>query len=450
MDATENLLGAERRHLLKVLGVTFGVAVSVGEAIGSGILRSPSIIAAAAPGIGLILGLWFLGAVQSFLQANILAEFATALPKSGGNYIYARRAYGKVYGDVAGLVVGWTIWLSKNAGAAAASVSFAEFLPLLVPAAGSHKIAVALAMQIALYAANIAGLREGRALQESTSFIKALMLLAFVVAAVVWVAPSEPAQSLPAGPTLSWAGIVTAYQLILGAYAGWSSPVYFAGENAHPEKTIPKALGYGIALTAVLYLGVNWALLHALGAHGAASSPLPFTVVLGHIGGALPPVAFALTAMITVASCANANIMSAPRILYALAEDGLLPRAVTRVNAGGSPTVSFLLTAAVTLALAATGGFALVFGLIATLNTVSAIIVEAGYFRLRWKEPDLARPFRAIGYPALPALALAIDVVLMFLFSSNDAVGGAVTLAMILLCIPFAIVARRARPIAGT
>lgn len=438
------------RGLLKILGVTFGVAVALGETIGSGILRSPSVIAGAVPAVGAILALWIAGAAQSFLQANILSEFATALPRSGGNYVYARRAYGAFYGDVAGLVVGWTNWLAKNAGAAAASVSFAEFLPLLWPAAGAHKIAVALSLQIAIYAANLIGLREGRALQEATSFVKAAMLFAFIAAAFILVAPAESSARAGGASALGWSGTILAYQLILGAYAGWSAPVYFAGENTAPESSVPKAMFVGLLLTSGIYVAVNGALLHALGVHGAASSALPFSTALSRFGGSLPAILFALTAMVTVASCANANIMSAPRILYALAEDGLLPRAATKVNAGGSPTVSFLLTSVVTLALAATGAFALVFGLIATLNTVSAIVVEAGYFRLRRNEPSLARPYRAVGYPALPALALAIDVVLLFLFSSNDAVGGAVTLAMILLCIPFAILARRARSIAGT
>ena len=110
-----------RHHLLKILGVSFGVAVAVGNTIGSGILRSPALIAGEVPGIALILGLWVLGGVQALLGANISAELATALPKSGGPYVYAQRALG----DVVGLIVGWTVWLSKLAGIAAASVSSA-------------------------------------------------------------------------------------------------------------------------------------------------------------------------------------------------------------------------------------------------------------------------------------------------------------------------------------
>ncbi len=432
-------------RLLKILGVTFGVAVAVGQIIGSGILRSPSIIANTVPSVSLILGLWILCGVHSWLGANVFAELGTALPRTGGPYVFARRAYG----DVAGLVVGWTNWLAKLAGAAAASVSFAEFLPLVWPAAGLHKIAVALAMQIALYAANMVGLREGRALQETTTLIKSAMFLIFIVVAVVVVLPPESPRVLPVAPILQWGAIILAYKLIIGAYSGWTAPLYFSGENVAPEKSIPKALFYGVILTALLYVAINAALLHALGLHGVAASPLPFMAVLGQLGGSLPSLFFALTAMVTVASSANANIMSSPRILFALGEDGLLPRVMTRLNSGGSPTVSFLMTAAGTIALAASGEFALIFGLIATLNTVSAVVVESGYFVLRRREPALARPFRAIGYPLLPALVLALDATLLVVFASADRMGSIAAVGMVLLCIPFALLVRRARRIPG-
>ncbi|HEX3945579.1 MAG TPA: APC family permease [Rhizomicrobium sp.] len=430
-----------RGHLLKILGVTFGVAVAIGQIIGSGILRAPSAIAGEVPGIALILGLWTLGAVQVWLAANLNAELGAALPRTGGGYNYVRRAMG----DVFGLVVGWTDALANMAGAAAASVSFAEFLPLLVPAAATHKIAVALSLQLALYAANITGLREGRALQELTSFIKAAMLLVFILVAVVLLAPQEPKTVLSSPVAFQWANMILAYQLIMGAYAGWNTPLAFAGENEAPEKSIPRALFLGILLTAVLYVGVNWALLHALSPAGVAASPLPFSVILRQIGGGIPGTLFALTALITVASCSNACIMTAPRILFALGHDRLLPHAVTRVNMGGSPTVAYLMTAAGTLALAASGTFALVFGLIATLNAASGFLVDIAYWVLRMKEPQLPRPFRAIGYPVLPAIPVLVDAALVVLFTTADYVGGLVAVGLGLLCIPFAYVAHRAR-----
>jgi APA family basic amino acid/polyamine antiporter len=426
-------------HLLKILGVTFGVAVAVGNVIGSGILRAPSTIAHEVPGFWIIMLLWLLGGVQGALGANTAAEMATAIPKSGGLYVYTQRGLG----DVSGLIVGWTIWASKLAGTAAASISFAEFLPIVWPGAGAHKIAVAVAVQVALYAANVWGLREGRVLQELTSLIKAAMLFVFVIAAVMFVAPPEHETILSSPVAYSWANIILAFQLVRGAYSGWDSPVYFTGENTDATRNIPRALAYGLLLTGGLYMGVNAALIHALGLNGVAASPLPFTTVLEEIGGRIPSILFALTAMITVASCANANIMSAPRVIMALGEDGLLPRIFARVNKGGSPANAFYLTAIGSLALALSGGFALVFGLIGTLDSLSGTLVDSAFFALRWREPDLPRPFRAIGYPVLPALLLLSDVALLILFASADYVGGLVALGLCLACVPLALIARR-------
>jgi amino acid transporter len=427
-------------HLLKILGVTFGVAVAVGNVIGSGILRAPSTIAHEVPGFWLIMLLCLLGGVQGALGANITAEMATALPKSGGMYIYAQRGLG----DISGLIVGWTIWASKLAGTAAASISFAEFLPIVLPAASTHKIAVAVAMQIALYAANIYGLREGRVLQELTSLIKAAMLFVFILAAVLFVAPPEHETILSSPVAYSWANIVLAFQLVRGAYSGWDAPAYFSGENTDAARNIPRALAYGLLLTGGLYMGVNAALIHALGLNGVAASPLPFTTVLNELGGRIPAILFALTAMITVASCANANIMSAPRVIMALGVDGLLPRIFARVNKGGSPANAFYLTAIGSLALALSGGFALVFGLIGTLDSLSGMLVDLSFFALRWRAPELPRPFRAYGYPILPAILLVTDVSLIVLFASADYVGGLVALGLCLACIPLALIARRA------
>ena len=431
--------------LLKILGVTFGIAVALGSQIGAGILWSPSVIAGWVPSATLMLFLWVLGAVQAALGANVYAEMATALPRSGGAYNYAQRAFG----DVGGLVVGWTYCLGELAGAAATSVAFAEFLPALWPAAGDHKIAIAVALQLALYGANMVGLREGAALQIATSSIKALMLLAFIFAAML-LAPEEPPQAAAmVAQGAGWANLVLAYRLIVGAYAGWWAPTTFSGENADPGRSIPRALAGGLGLTIILYLGVNLALVHALGTEGMAATPLPFPVVLGRLGGTLPALVFSLTALVTVASCANAGVMQGPRILLALAKDGLLPNVFGRVNRGGSPVAGYLLSAAVTLTLATTGTFALVFGLIGTLDAVCFTLVALAYFRLRQREPDLPRPYRAIGHPVLPALFLASAVVLLALVIPSDPAGCAVALGMGLLCVPLALLARRGRSMDG-
>lgn len=434
---------ASRGHLLRLLGATFGVAVGVGEMIGSGILRSPSAIAASIHESGIIILLWSLGALHGLLGANVLAELCTALPKAGGQYVYARRAFG----DIAGLVVGWTIFASHLAGIAAASVVFADFFALLWPFASGHTAAVAVAVQCLLYASNAIGLREGRALQEITSFAKALLLAAFVAAAL-WAGLHSSGQSQPL-PAMHFAPIgflayISAYQLIAGAYAGWAAPVVFAEENVAPENSIPRALFIGLLVTAALYILVNAALLFTLGPAGTASSNLPFSIVLHRVGGVSVSALFVIGAMVTVTSCANANIMVAPRVLFALSRDRLLPSSLQAVNEGGSPYYGFALTAVISLVLATSGAFRLVFGLIGTLNALSGVITDVSFFALRRRDPDLPRPFRALLSPWLPALLVAIDGILFVLFAASDLNGAIVAAVLCALCVPFALVARRA------
>lgn len=437
--------------LLKILGVGFGVAVSMGAAIGAGILRAPATIAAQVPYAAVIMGLWVLGGLQAALSANIYAELSAAVPKSGGQNVLAQR----IYGDLGRLVVGWAEWITCVAAVAATSVSFADFMPLIVPATAAHKGMVAAGLQVAIYAVNLMGLREGRAIQAVTSAVKAGMLLLFAIAAflISEASRSAVAAALPVSAATTtiwtWGGFILAYKLVAAAYSGWITPIIFAGENVSPGRSIPRALFLGIGLTAVLYIAANGGLLFALGTAGMRASPLPFTAVISRIGGAVPALLFAVTAAIAVASCSNANAMSSSRVLYALAEDGILPRALRTVSRGGSPILAFLMSAVVSLVLAATGRFALVFGLVATLNIANAVLIELGFFILRRREPQLGRPYRAIGHPWLPALALAIDAGVLCFIASADHEGILVALGLTLLCIPLAMVARARRIAAG-
>ena len=444
-DGVTAVASEPRGGLLKILGVGFGVAVSMGAAIGAGILRAPATVAAEVPYAAVILGLWVLGGLQAMLSANIYAELSAAVPKSGGQNVLAQ----KIYGDLGRLVVGWAEWITCVAAVAATSVSFADFMPLIVPAAAAHKGAVAAGLQLAIYAINLLGLREGRAIQAITSAMKAGMLLLFAVAAFLISTTSRHAAPAASAVIWTWGGFILAYKLVAAAYSGWITPIIFAGENVSPGRSIPRALFLGIGLTAVLYIAANGGLLFALGTAGIRASPLPFTTVLSGIGGAVPALLFAVTAAIAVASCSNANAMSSSRVLYALAEDGILPRALRTVNAGGSPTLAFVMSGVVSLVLAATGSFALVFGLVATLNIANAVLIELGFFILRRREPQLARPYRALGYPWLPALALAIDAAILCFIASADHEGILVAIGLTLLCIPFALAARARRIVAN-
>jgi APA family basic amino acid/polyamine antiporter len=288
--------------------------------------------------------------------------------------------------------------------------------------------------------------REGRFIQVATSLAKTTLLTAFVCAAL-WLGTHESARSVSAISTAP-AGLlayVGAYQLIVGAYAGWAAPIAFAEENTDPARTIPRALLLGTLITGALYVLINGALLFALGTSGTAAAKIPFVTVLDSVAGNWASLVFVIGAMVTVTSSANANMMIGPRILFALSRDGLLPVAFQAVNKGGSPYVGFVLTALGSLALAATGSFRLVFGLIGTLNSGSGVITDLAWFALRKREPDLPRPFRAILAPWLPALLVVIDGSLLVLFAATDRMGAIVAATLCLLCVPFALIARHAR-----
>jgi APA family basic amino acid/polyamine antiporter len=167
--------------------------------------------------------------------------------------------------------------------------------------------------------------------------------------------------------------------------------------------------------------------------------------VLARIGGAAAAAGVAVFAMISVSSCANAGVMSAPRVLLALSRDRLLPGMFQTVNKGGSPSVATIATALAAIAIALTGSFNVAFGLIATLQSASFILVILSLFVLRRREPDMRRPFSAIGYPWLPAVVLLVDTALFALFLNANRIGGIYAAVLWLLCIPFALIARRAR-----
>jgi len=439
VDASSSGTVPRRGELLQILGTTFGVAVAIGAMIGVGILRAPSSIAREVPDAFLIMVLWSVALAHALLEANVVAELGTAMPRAGGPYVYVHRALG----DVGGLAVGWTLWAQRAASTAALSIAFAEFLGLLWPAAAKMAPAIAVAMQIAMFGANLVGLREGRAIQELTSLLKALALFGFCVIAFLVVAPARSGVA-PAQALIGSAGMIAAYQLIVGAYAGWNEPAFFAEESRDRGRKLPRVMATGLLVTAVLYIAINGALLHVLGTGGVAGNALPFTTVLARVGGTAAAGGVAVFAMISVSSCANAGIMSAPRVLLALSRDGLLPGMFQSVNKGGSPSIATVVTALAAIAIALTGSFNVAFGLIATLQSAAFILVILSLFVLRKREPGMTRPFRAIGYPWLPAVALCVDLALFALFLTANWIGGLYAAILWLVCIPFAMIARHA------
>lgn len=422
-------------QLHKVLGLSFALAIGVGTVIGAGIMRTPGAVVDTLPVLELVMALWLFGGIHCMLVANTASELATTLPKAGGLYVPVRAAFGQS----AGLLTGWVDWLAYVAGMAALAVVSAEFLALLLPSLQDHIALVAAAFGMASVALNILGVKEGAAVQIVGSLLKFLFLCG-IIGIILF---SEPlATSSAASTTISeseafgFFAIIVAYQLIYGAFAGWTAPVYFAEEDVETPRNIPRGLVLSLITITVVYLLINASLFHALPIEQFGQSELPVSDALANIFGPLGGKIVAGGALLLTASCLNSSVMVVPRILYGMGRDGLFPKIATRVNKGGTPDIALGLSAVLMIILVFTGGFEFLFRLMGALTILVLVLYQASLFGLRRSHPELERPYRAKLYPILPALVLMLDIGLLAAFLIADWFSGIVLVALVSISIP--------------
>jgi APA family basic amino acid/polyamine antiporter len=391
-------------RLLKVLGVAFGLAMIVGNTIGAGILRSPGEVAAALPSSAWFIGAWIAGGVYALLGAMTMAELTVMIPKSGGQYVYARRALG----EYPAFVIGWTDWFSTCGAVAAVSIGLGELAREVVPSMAGHESVVAIAVLVVFTAIHWVGVKSGDRVQQLLSLMKAVTLLA--VAAACFAKPAAPLAeqihpTLPTGLAFVTA-LVFVFQNVLYSYDGWNGITYFGGEMKDPGREVPRAMAYGVVAVLVVYLALNAAYLHVLGMGGLAGDKFPAAsaanVVFGSIGMAIVRAVMAVTLLGSV----NAILMQASRTPYAMSEDNLLPRFVSRVNTGGTPHLSLAASAILTIGLVLSGTFQTVLALSAFFYVMQYAVTFLSLFVLRRREPDAPRAYRAWGYPWIPGLVL--------------------------------------------
>ena len=203
---------------------------------------------------------------------------------------------------------------------------------------------------------------------------------------------------------------------------------------------IPKAGGLAIVLITILYVALNVSLITALDIEAIRTSDLPIAVVLENIFGPVGGIVAATLGIVLAITCLNASVMGAPRVLYGLGRDGLFLHMATRVNKGGTPDISFAFSLIFSLFLIFSGGFEFIFRLSGALVIFCFILYEASLFALRFQQPDLPRPFKAIGYPYLPAFVLVLDICLLIAFITADPVSGLYMLGLIAICIPVGLI----------
>jgi APA family basic amino acid/polyamine antiporter len=444
LAVTESGIG-QKNKLLRILGLGFGLAVAIGGMIGVGILRTPGTVASHLGDARLIITVWVLGGLYALLGANSFAELGTMLPRAGGPYAYARRAYG----DYGGFLIGWSDWLVNMGATAYMAVVLAEYSAALIPRLSELGSVAAVIILLILAVLNWAGLRIGSGIQQLTTLFKVLAFLAVIAACFIFGAkgPGGEAQQtlslLAANPTSASIAVLMAFQFVIETYAGWYSPVYFGEEDTNPARNLPRSLFGGVLSVTAIYVFFNLAMLYVLTIGELAASKLAAADAAQIVFGGLSAQIITALALVSIVSILNALLLQTPRIIFALGRDGLLSPKAAAVNAGGTPSVALALTVLIAMILAASGTFETLFALTAFLGLTIDASAYAALLVLRKREPTLPRPFKAWGYPLIPVLVL-IGTVLLFLgYAVNNKINSMFALAMVALSYPAYLIVKR-------
>lgn len=426
-----------RQHnkLLRILGLGFGLAIVIGGTVGVGILRSPGPIAEHLGSVWLILLAWTLGGVYALLGANYLSELATMIPKAGGYFVYAQRAYG-AYG---GFVVGWSDWLYQTLGLSFIAVVFGEYsVALFGTSFAGDRIVFTVSIILLLTILNWIGLRAGSAMQKVTSALKAIALLAFVVACFIFGGQPDTGKALEtaASSAAPFVAFILAFQLVLSTYDGWHSAIYFAEEDTNPAQNLPRSLFGGILLIIVIYLLVNIALIYVLPMSQLAASKFAGGDAISLMFGARSGQIVTILALLSLIGIINALLLMCPRIMLALGRAGSFTDKASEVNMGGTPAFGLAATALAAMLLSSIGSFELLAAISQFFAVTIAILLVLALFVLRRKEPDTPRPFRARGYPFAPFVMLIISILLFFGYIYSNPYPSLYALAVLAISYP--------------
>ena len=435
-------------RLTRRLGLWSAVAVLVGSTIGSGIFRTPAGVAALVPDLPLFFAAWVLGGVAVLCGALTYAELAAAFPKSGGVYVFIREAFG----PLPAFLFGWAeLWLIRPGAFGAIGITASAYTlrtmgldpagiaVVLGPIAISAEQLLGAGYIILVAAVNYYGIHRGAVLQNLSTVFKvgalaALILLGFALGTAT---TGTGGGIIDQRAAVGISPILLAMVSILWAYDGWADLAFVGGEVRDPQRTLPRALMLGTAIVVVLYLAANAVYLYLIPMAALSGAELVAAdvaqLVIGPAGVVLVSAAIAVSTFGTL----NGSMMTAPRIFFAMAEDGNFPKAIARVDPRSSaPTGAILLMAAV----------GVVTILIRTFNELAnqfiigiwpfyALAVAAVYV-LRRRRPDLERPYRTWGYPVVPALFLLGALLLLGNYLVSETRAFVIDVGLILVGIP--------------
>ncbi len=394
---------------LSLYGLTM---IAVGSCIGSGIFVTPAQIAGAVPNATLVLAVWALGGVIALTGALTFSELGGMFPKSGGVYVYLKEAYG----DMVGFLYGWVILLVINTGALAGlCVAFAEYMKIFAPGMSEEtKTGIAALTMLVLTGINILGVSVSQSLANLFTGLKLLAIGGIVVAGFVFFEPARVQLdfslnvNIPANLTTA---MLTGLIGVLFSVGGWHHASYLAGEAIDAPRTVPRAMFLGVIIVMTMYLLVNLAYMFLLPLDVIARTPR----VAGDAMASIAPwggKAVAVTIALSIFGTISIYTMSAPRIYFAMAQDGIFFKQLAYVHPRWrTPVVAMVVQ--VIWAMAVLLFFRGLFDKIITFVTFMDIafmgLAGAAVFVLRKKKKDAERPVKVWGYPWVPLIFVVIS-----------------------------------------
>lgn len=447
--------------LKPALGAWDTASLTIGSVLGTAIFLTPAEIARALPHAGLILAAWIAGGLLTLAGALTYAEMGAMFPLAGGQYHYLKEAYGKL----PAFLFGWvSFFVIMSGGIAAIAAGFGEYLGIFVPFfSGGHRLfsvpvgsavwtvtggQLAGALAIALLTAvNALGVREGAAVQNLLTALKVGSLAVFAALGLFVAAPASPhlTAPLPAMPIAAPFGV--ALIAVLWAYDGWYNATFSAGEMRDPGRTLPRGLIAGTLVVLAVYATVNFVYLRALPpAQLAASGQVGEAAAVALFG---PGVArlVSLSILVAMFGCLAANILACSRIYQPMAADGLFFSALARIEPRYRvPLASLTAQGIWATVLVLSGTFEQLFTYVVFIEVVIFAGTGAAIFVLRRTRPQAPRPYRAFGYPLVPAFFIAASLAIALNTLLEKPIQSVAGLGLLVLGLPaYALWTRRER-----
>ena len=443
---------SSQNELKRVLGPWAAASIVVGTMIGSGIFLVPRTMINNVGTAKLVAAVWIVGGLLSLAGALSYAELAAALPEAGGEYAYLREAYGPLWG----FLYSWTqMWVAKSGSIATLATGFFVYLANFFPALGNTFYTLppplgphggplefrygqlfAIALILLLGWLNYHGVKTGGNVQVAVTSLK-LVLIACIIVAGLAFGQAHATSPAPVA-ALTFAGFIAALVAALWAYDGWNNVSMVAGEVRDPQRNLPRALIWGTAGVIVIYLLASGAYFHILSAAEVGSSERVAAEMMRRISGGAGAAAVSVAAMISIFAALNGSILSGSRVPYAAAREGRFFSAIGRVSPKyHTPGVSILALCGWAALLALSGKYDDLFNLVIFASWILYGMTAAAVLVLRKRRPDLRRPYRTLGYPAVPVLFILASLILICATAVQRPRESAIGICLIVLGVPF-------------